>query len=74
MVVLDLRIVEEKPAYARFGVYSENIRAGLTVGEVRKQWGPLWRIPTLAKPWVNKAEVDDDYVLRGNDKLEFTTR
>ena len=62
-------------AQIRFGVYSQpGNHVGKTVTEVRNSVGKLWGVPTDASAYLGKEKLNDDYVIKDGDQLEFHRR
>ena len=60
------------PVQIRHGADDDIAEAAeMTVGEVREQYQAPFNIAPGATALVNNEEVDDKYVLKDGDKLEF---
>lgn len=58
-------------ATLKSGVRVQPIAAGKTVGEVRGEWGSLFRIASDAKAFSGTTELSEDSVITGDMTIEF---
>lgn len=66
---------EQQLAHFRYGVYANpGPYVGRTVAEVRQQLGRLWQVPGDAQAYIGKNKLDDNYVVKAGDNIEFHRR
>lgn len=62
-------------ASIKYGVVNQPMpMAGKTIGEVRNAVKGTWKVPDEAKAFKGKTELDENYVIQPNDKIEFVRR
>ncbi len=47
---------------------------GQTIGDIRSNYGAAWDIPEGTNAFVDDQQVDDSYILKGDDHLEFVRK
>ena len=53
------------------GANVQDVNAGMTVGQIKDEFGEVLNLDDQAKTILNGQEVDDDYTVQENDSLEF---
>lgn len=61
----------KKDTTLKSGVRVQKIQPGKKVGEIRKEWETLFRIPTDAKAYSGTQELSDDATVEEGMTLEF---
>jgi hypothetical protein len=56
------------------GVHVKQVPAGTTVGELRKQYGPMFRIPEDAKGYSGTTALNDNDVASEGMTIEFVKK
>lgn len=72
-IVEEIEKVEENKTRVTYGANDEelNIPSGTTVAKIRKSLSEAWKIPADAEALVDGNTVDEDYVIKNSDALEF---
>lgn len=62
-------------ARARFGVHNKQGElAGKTIGQLRSEVGKMWSLTKDTNAMLGTEKLDDDYVIKPGDSIEFTRR
>lgn len=62
-------------ARVRYGVHNkQGDLAGKTIGQVRAEVGRKWKLPEDASGFVGTTKLEDDYVIKPGESVEFHRR
>lgn len=58
----------------KIGFHSHDIEAGRTVGQIRADYGPMFRIPAEAKGYSGNQMLDDAFTPLAGATVEFVKK
>lgn len=58
----------------KYGVHVREVEAGTTIGDLRKKYGQILRIPDDARGYSGTNQIGDDQVLSDGMTVEFVRK
>jgi hypothetical protein len=58
----------------KYGVHVREVEAGTTIGDLRKKYGQILRIPEDARGYSGTNQMSDDQVLTDGTTVEFVRK
>lgn len=58
----------------KHGVHTHEVKPGMSIGQLRKEYGPLFRIPDEAKGYSGTNQLSDDTIAEAGMVIEFVRK